>query len=448
MRTQSLRWRLLAGAAGAIFVALAIAWLVMGYLFEAHVQRKVENALIQNGRGLIASLVRDPAGGMSVARAPNDPRYERPSSGLYWQIDSGGQVLRSRSLWDEILPAPDPVSAENWSTGDIEGPFDQRLVYAARRITLAKGEAPVLIVLGADHAEVTAARDEFGRDLAIFLSLLWVVLSLAAWLQVRLGLRPLADVRAALDAMQANPGARLKDTDYPLEAAPLAQAINKLADARQRDLDRAKRRAADMAHALKTPLAAIAAQSRRARDAAPDAAAGIDRAIDAAQSVLERELARARVAAEAEGARVDAAPVVDRLIAVIARTESGAAVDFDNQAETANLPVSAAALMEMLGPLLENAARFARTQVRITGAKDQIHIDDDGPGLNDAQMIHAQERGRRLDETDPGYGLGLAIAKDAADASGGALQLSRSALGGLRASLVWRDDETDKSYTS
>lgn len=443
MRAQSLRWRLLAGAAGAIFAALAIAWLIMGYLFEAHVQRNVENALIQQGRALITALERDPSGALRLARAPNDPQFERPTSGLYWQIESAGQVLRSRSLWDEILPAPPDAGAGDWSTGDMEGPFDQRLVYAARRVTLAKDKAPTLIVLGADHAEVTAARAEFGRDLAAFLGLLWAVLSLAAWLQVRLGLQPLADVRASLDAMQANSGARLKDSDYPVEAAPLAQAINKLADARQQDLDRAKRRAADMAHALKTPLAAIAAQSRRARAAgALDAADGIDRAIEAAQSVLERELVRARVAAEAGGMRVDAAPVVERLLGVIARTERGGALIYDNHADSCSLPVSEAGLMDMLGPLLENAARFARTRVRISGARDHIHIDDDGPGLGDAQMVQAQERGRRLDEADPGYGLGLAIAKDAAEASGGALQLSRSELGGLRASLVWGSDGT------
>jgi len=122
---------------------------------------------------------------------------------------------------------------------------------------------------------------------------------------------------------------------------------------------------------------------------------------------------------------------------VIARTERGGALLYDNDAESCSLPVSEAALMEMLGPLLENAARFARTRVRISGAKDQIQIDDDGPGLSEAQMIHALERGTRLDETDPGYGLGLAIAKDAAESSGGALHLTRSDLGGLRASLVW-----------
>lgn len=446
MRAQSLRWRLLAGAAGAIFAALAIAWLVMGYLFEAHVQRSVENGLIHQGRGLITGLVRDPSGALRLARAPSDPQFERPTSGLYWQIDSAGQVLRSRSLWDEVLPAPPDAGADDWHTGDMQGPFDQRLVFVSRRITLAKDKAPTLIVLGADHAEVSAARAEFGRDLAVFLGLLWAVLSLAAWLQVRLGLQPLADVRASLDAMQASSGARLKDSDYPVEAAPLAQAINKLADARQRDLDRAKSRAADMAHALKTPLAAIAAQSRRARAAgAPDAADGIDRAIDAAQSVLEREIVRARVAAEAGAVRVDAGPVVERLLGVIARTERGGALIYDNDAEACSVPVSEAALMEMLGPLLENAARFARTRVRISGSKDQIHIDDDGPGLGEAQMIHALERGKRLDETTPGYGLGLAIAKDAAESSGGALHLSRSELGGLRASLAWDDEATGKA---
>lgn len=438
MIARSLRWRLLAGAAGAIFAALALAWLAMGYLFEAHVERSVETNLIQHGRELVAGLTRNAEGALSVDPEPFDPRFERPSSGLYWQVTQGDNVLRSRSLWDETMTPNESVGVRDWATGDVAGPFGQKLVFVARRVTFGEHGAPILVMLGADHAAVTAARGEFSRDLALFLGVLWAVLSAAALVQVQLGLKPLADVRAALADMQGHAGARLREDDYPKEAAPLAQAINALAEARQRDMDQARRRASDLAHSLKTPLAALAAQSRRARDmGATDAANGLDHAIDAARAAIERELARTRIAAEQNAAHEAAGPIIDRLIAVVERTEAGQRLVFENTLESVILPISASALMELAGPIVENAARFARTRVEISGAERCLRVDDDGPGLDDKQIADVLARGKRLDESAAGHGLGLAIAREIAELSGGELALDRSPLGGLRAEVRW-----------
>lgn len=439
MRLRSLRWRLLAGGAAAVFAALAVAWIVMGYLFEAHLERAVETELIEHGRDLVAGLNRNPAGALIVDPAPSDPRFQRPSSGFYWQVNQGALVLRSRSMWDETIAPRTAIGAGEWTLGHAAGPFGQELVFVARRVTLNDAEAPITVLLGADRARVSAARGVFSRDLAIFLALLWAVLSGAAWLQVRLGLQPLRDVGAALTDLESNSAARLTKDDYPDEAAPLALAINRLADARQKDLERAHHRAADLAHSLKTPLAAIAAQGRKARDAgAGDAADGLDRAIEAAHAAVERELSRARISLDQGPQHTPAGALIDRLIGVVARTEGGERLTFSNALGGAELPVGAVTLMELAGPLLENAARFARTRVRISGDTQSLIIDDDGPGLSEADAAVALERGRRLDETARGHGLGLAIARDAAELSGGELLLSRSDLGGLRAEVRWK----------
>lgn len=439
---RSLRFRLLAGAGAAIFAALSLAWLAMSVLFEAHIERNVEASLIQHGRDLVAALARDPFGALIVESAPADPRFDLPASGLYWQVAQGDAILRSRSLWDQTMAPGEAVATEDWTTGDAAGPFGQKLVFVARRVLLHDGDAPIVVMLGADHAAVTAARTTFSRDLALFLLVLWAALAAAAWLQVKLGLKPLDDVRAALADMQSHPGARLSQEAYPSEAAPLAQAINALAEARERNLERAKRRAADLAHALRTPLAAMTAMSRRARKAgAVDAADGMDRAIEAARFAVERELTRARLAAERNDASTEARPVVERLLAVVARTKWGARLSLENDIAAAPAPVSEAVLMEIAGPLLENAARFARTRVRVAGGAGVLTIDDDGPGLTEAQMTQALERGRRLDQSEPGYGLGLAIAKAAVEASGGELRLGVSPLGGLRTEIHWRQAE-------
>jgi len=317
-------------------------------------------------------------------------------------------------------------------------PVNQNLVFVARQVSLGEGGAPILVMLGADHATVTAARGEFSRDLALFLLLLWAVLSGAAWVQVQLGLKPLGDVRAALGEMHRHAGARLQEGDYPTEAAPLAQAINTLADARQRDTEQARRRASELAHSLKTPLAALSAQARRAREAgATDAADGLDRAIEAARGAVERELTRTRIAAEHGAEHNAAGPIIDRLIAVVERTETGQRLSFENSLGATTLPLGDVALMELAGPLLENAARHARTLVRVSGDGACFCVEDDGPGLSDTGGVEALNRGKRLDEVAPGHGLGLAIARDVAELSGGQLALDHSPLGGLRAQVRW-----------
>lgn len=437
MMQRSLRVRLLFGAALAVFAALALAWGAMGYLFERHIQRQVEADLLSRANEVIASLAPGEDGRLGAALPPSDPRFSAPASGLYWQVSGGEVLLRSRSLWDARLQLPAPASGDVWTRGEMVGPFDQRLIYVARVVQLEPQSASLTVALGADQRAIAEAREAFGRELGLFLLLLWAVLSAAAWVQVELGLRPLEDVRAALGALRRQASARLTERDYPAEAAPLANAINDLAATRERDLELAQRRAADLAHSLKTPLSALAAQSRRAREAgASDAADGLDRAIAAAGRAVERELARTRAAAARGGAVANARAVIARLLQVIERTEDGARVAFENEAPE-TLPVSDDVLMEMSGPLLENAARFALSRVRISGTAGTLSIEDDGLGLSEAQAIEALERGKRLDERSDGHGLGLAIANDLAIASGAELRLSRSDLGGLKVELVW-----------
>jgi signal transduction histidine kinase len=318
----------------------------------------------------------------------------------------------------------------------MAGPYEQRLVYVEREIRLDAQSAPLTVLLGADYQTVQTAREAFARELGLFLVLLWAVLSAAAWVQVELGLRPLEHVRAALGALRNQASARLSERDYPTEAAPLANAINELAETREHDLEQAKRRAADLAHSLKTPLAALSAQSRRAREAgATDAADGLDRAIAAATRAVERELTRTRAAAT-RGASSNARVIITRVLQVIERTEAGQRIRFENTLSDAPLPVSDDVLMEMAGPLLENATRFAVSRVRVSGDGGALVIEDDGPGLDPSQAQEMLERGKRLDES--GHGLGLSIANDLAQATGADLSLDRAPeLGGLRVTLRW-----------
>ena len=118
---RSLRLRLLLGAGVAIFAALAVAWVAMGYLFERHAQRQLEAELESRGVSILAALYTEPNGALALDPPPSDPRFNAPASGFYWQVRGSETLLRSRSLWDETLAAPRPASAAGWTSGAVSG---------------------------------------------------------------------------------------------------------------------------------------------------------------------------------------------------------------------------------------------------------------------------------------------------------------------------------------
>jgi signal transduction histidine kinase len=251
-------------------------------------------------------------------------------------------------------------------------------------------------------------------------------------------------VRSELAALRDSASARLPEARLR-EVQPLIDSINALADTRERDLAVARQRAADLAHSLKTPLAAMAAQSRRARDSGADKAAdGLDRAIAAIQRTVEAELARARIAAirRQPGGNAAVRETVERLVTVLEQTDRGGELAFTlDIPANLHLAVLPDDLSEILGAVLENAVRYARRQVRIQAEAGpgwtRVAIEDDGPGIGTDQATAALARGGRLDEAQGGSGLGLAIARELAEATGGAIGMTRSALGGLQVCFTW-----------
>lgn len=441
MNAGSLRLRLIAGAGVAIALALLVAWFAMTWLFNGHVERRVEDELLVQVRPLLADL--QLARGVPVAGSePADPRFAVPAGGLYWQASTARGVIRSISLWDSRLPRAVAPPSDAWRVRRAAGPFGQHLLLMERAIRLQPQEPAVIVQLGYDLAKLAPAQREFGREMALFLALLWTVLALAAWAQVGLGLRPLRRVGQEVERLRGDASARLGGA-YPRELAPLTGSIDALADAREADLVRARRRAADLAHGLKTPLAALAVQSARARDSGASAIAdGLDSSIAAMRAAIDGELARTRISLVHEGRTTVALPLIERLVAVIEQTEAGERIAFSLACgEKEILPLASDDAAELLGPLLENAARHARrlVHVAVETVADQrvLTVGDDGPGLDSAQRGEAILRGARLDSAGEGYGLGLAIARELAEATRGELTLARSPLGGLEVRVSW-----------
>ncbi len=444
MIRRSLRLRLALAGLLAISLALALAGVGLTLLFERHVYRTLTDDLDINLRQIVGGMEMSPGGEILLARPPPDPRYNEPLSGLYWQIDTASRALRSRSLWDFALAPPsDRLSEGETHYHQLAGPGGKLLLGAERRVEFpGEGRSHAARVLVAsDLTRLRLARDAFIADLVPGLVLLLAFLACATWLQLSLGLRPLGRLRR--EVAEATCGGGRLSLDAPSEVLPLVREVNALLDAQEKELERARGRAADLAHGLKTPLAALAGDARRLRESGDaDVAASLEEIGESMRRHVERELARARVRASATQRSRHATPlrdVVEALIRTLRRTENGERIQFENAVPASTLaPIERMDLTELIGNLLDNAARHAETRVRVSCDEGEgqlrVMIEDDGPGLDPAQEAKVRQRGKRFDNGGAA-GLGLAIAQDILDAYGWSMEFSPSPLGGLRVRL-------------
>ena len=447
MKASSLRLRLILGGMAAILLALTVAGGGLVHLFKRHVARSIADDLDLHLKQILANLDVTPEGRITLAKEPRDPRFDTPLSGLYWQIsDDRGQVLRSRSLWDATLP----VAVDAISPGEehlhVLHRFDYGEVLAAERsvvLTANGSRIAVRVVVAASLASVSKAASSFTRNLIVALAILGLVLTAATVLQVSLGLRPLGRLKRGVADIRAG---RLShfETEAPSEVRPLVEELNALIDGQEREIERSRGRAADLAHGLKTPLAALSADARRLRERGEKAIAGdIEGVVSAMGRHVDRELARARVrggAVRGLARSTPLEPLVASLVATLGRTHDGERVVFETRIPPAvAIPMDRQDLAEVLGNLLENAARHAASRVLVSAEVAHgfaLHVEDDGPGLDDAQRRGVVKRGVRFDECEGGAGLGLAIVQDVLEAYGWVLRLDSSPeLGGLRATI-------------
>jgi signal transduction histidine kinase len=291
-----------------------------------------------------------------------------------------------------------------------------------------------------DRASVGQARSAFTTELIAGLLMLALVLAVAMWIQVGLGLAPLTKLGDEVGEIARGKRSRLA-AGGPMEVQPLVDEVNGLLDEREEEVERARNRSADLAHGFKTPLTALAADARLLREKGEvDIAQSLERVSDAMQRHVARELARARVKRDRRGGKLPETPVrevVDALARTLART--GVEVNFEVHVDPKlTVALDRIDFMEVVGNLLENASRYAASLVRVSVLDEQasLHlvVEDDGPGLLEGAEQLVRQRGGRLDESG-GAGLGLAIVQDVLEAYKMTMSFSRSDLGGLRVSI-------------
>jgi len=450
----SLQWRVLAITLAGVAMALVLAGVLLHNLFSEHTHRQFEAELGIHLEQLTARLEFGPEGQPVVDTARlSDPRWVKPYSGRYWQVEAypragaGAPVLRSRSLWDEVLRLPaDTVPDGTVHRHGVVGPAGQPLLALERTVNAPHARSWTLVV-AADASDTEAAIDHFAGVLAASLAVLLVLLGLAAVAQVWVGLSPLRALQHAVAALETGQTARLQGR-FPAEVQPLVDDFNRTLQRQEEGLARARTQAGNLAHALKTPLAVLRHAADKALDPGQPPALHtlgqqMHEQVDKAQQHIDWHLRRARSAAQAgatQRPRTALLPTLRALVRVMEKVHAQRQLRITLASEAADppVPVEQEDLHELLGNLVDNACKWAHSRVHIqVDSAGNVTVDDDGPGVPEAQRAQMLQRGERLDETTPGSGLGLAIVAELADLYGAQLALGQSPLGGLSVGLAW-----------
>ncbi|HEY0147878.1 MAG TPA: ATP-binding protein [Allosphingosinicella sp.] len=408
--------------------------------------RNFDNGLDYVMRALITSAEVGPEGEAFLNRPPADQRFLEPNSGLYFQITAvGGNRpaqssdldFPSRSLWDRRLQIRENHNDFEMHVYDSEE-FPGETLRVVERDVRIPG-SPLRW-----RFQVAEARDLLDEQISVLrktlirsFAILGIGLVILAALQAIYGLWPLRRVQKAIAAIRSGERSRI-DESFPREIEPLKDELNALLAHNEKQAEEARTHAGNLAHALKTPLTVI---TNAATAQAPDLADTVCREATTMRRQVDHHLARARAIGRRSSAlaRAEVWPSLESVERAVSRLYENATVDLAGD-KSASVRVERQDLDEMLGNLIENAAKYGGGRVFVTVATTPecvvIEVEDDGTGIPEAERSSIFDRGARLDTGKPGTGLGLAIVRDVAEIYGGSIQLEESEdLGGLMARL-------------
>jgi signal transduction histidine kinase len=432
-------------AAGGSAVALVVAGAVFIVQFQGTVQRNFDARLETLLLTLIAATGIDGEVDEGVVEGKSGGSFSRPLSGWYWQTrdPTNGEVIDwSPSLDFDLLPVEDfPTADDRSRTLTIKASGGRELRALEQLVTLAPGHTFAFLVAGDTGPMVDDIR-AFRNSVSWGLGGLAVLLAVGIAVLMRWGLRPLRDVRDDLRKIRDGEIQHLEG-NYPTEIEPLVHDLNSLIDSNREIVERSRTHVGNLAHALKTPIAVLQNEAESSRE---PLAAKVGEQIGIMRNQIEHHLNRARIAAQFNvlGVVTTVEPAISALARVMGKVHQDRGLSFAIEVPPGlRFRGEKQDFEEMVGNLLDNACKWASSRVRISARRDErergpffaLAVDDDGPGLPAARREEALSRGRRLDESKPGSGLGLSIVAELARIYGGSLALERSELGGLSARL-------------
>lgn len=441
---RSLTGRLLAISMLTTIAALAFAAFSIGHVLERFVIRGMDQQLDAQVAMLSRAVRSD--GTLDRGRIVNLPVFEQTGEGWSWSVESPrGRWTNGNAVTSEhpLRRGPGPLDHHDPDPAGAlpgEGVSDTGEPVHTRELVVPTSAGDAIVVAGGPRRLATAPLREAMLPLLASLGILGLGLALATVVQLRFGLRPLRTLQAALADIRAG-RTRHVPGDQPDELAPLAAELNALVDQNAAQLEHARRHVANLAHGLKTPLAAL---SLKLEEGGRDPEGGLRAMVADIDGRVRHHLGRARASAPGSRhqTRTELARAVSDLTAVMKGIHADRAIHVAIEI-TPHLAVAADPqdIDEMLGNLLDNAWRQTCSSVTIaaapSGSTVELVIEDDGPGLSEQAILEALVPGRRLDERGDGHGFGLPIAQELAELNGGSLVLGTSRSGGgLRAVLV------------
>ena len=447
----SLRLRLFGGTALWIALALGLTTIALDGLFKDQATRQFEQQLQSYLHQIVVAFDVDAQGNPLMQTAGADPRFNRPESGLYWQINdqSGNVLLKSRSLWDTKLNvANDTLKSGEIHFHELIGPASHTLIVAEQNVLLEGPESKQFrVIVGSDIHALTQAIQTWQHSLWLFVGILFLSLLVAASAQVAFGLLPLGQLQRSLQALRKGDGNRITGR-FPTELKPLIEDFNAVIEANEKIIERARNQAGDLAHSIKTPLSVMsnalqAEQSRSQHD--PALVASLQEQLQQLQQQVQWRLKRARVAANVgvPHARTPIKSTIEQLTRVMQKVHAEKSIQVAIGDMPADLYFAGEVqdLQEIIGNLLDNAYKWATRQILVNARyayeKLQLTIQDDGPGCQDlTESTRPPHRGQRADESIPGSGLGLSIVRDLVGLYDGELLFQVGNPKGLRITLT------------
>lgn len=437
---HSLHFRLAAGA----LVAIALVLVATGYFLSS----VFTDYVVQRYQGEMSAIVDQLSSRMEVEKdqlilksEPGDPRFSLPASGRYWQINPlNGDIRRSASLWDTTLSPADEVDAYGFRHD--EGPDGEPVLVLLRPLSIKEGtrQYPFQAMAAFPGAEFDQGLQDYHSTLKRMLLLTAIVLTAAAYLQGAVGLKPLVRLRESVTRIRRGELMRIAGSG-PLEVRPLVAELNLLLSEREHAVERARARASDLAHGLKTPLTVLL----QLCDSLPEAERKLARQqVELVRQRADRQLQAARLGVE-QMVSTQLANLVGKLALVLGPVTRQRGVDWQlDVPRDLVVQADAADIAECLGNLLDNASKWSRSQIEVRARREgnfvEISVRDDGPGVDPADYARILARGGQAGlagsaAEDHGSGLGLAISHDIASAYGGSLTFDRAPLGGLQVLL-------------
>jgi len=443
---RSLRARLIIVAAVWVVAGVSIAGVLLSGEFKGFLTEQFNQELEEHLDELEGIVEVDEGGRVHMQRALSDPRYSVPLSGFYWEVQRNGAIAaRSNSLEGPMLQVPiDGGNDAQVHHHSISGPTGALLI--AERLRWMGGEKePTRIIMGTDKRLLDKVLDRFNSVLLWSLGLFSLSMIVVAGLLLAYAMAPIGRLRTAFANYRSGATADMRG-QFPDEVQPLIDDLNSLLAASGEQVQRARAQAGNIAHGLKTPLAILTDEAHQLRQKGDEqSAAVIYEQCRRMQGQIDYQIARARTAASRArpGIAASLTDAADSVVRALTRLHADRSLRIDNEIPPGVMAACEVQdLNEMLGNLIDNACKHAKTAVavrlddKVAPGFILIVVEDDGPGLPPEAWDVVFNVGERWRNEGGGSGLGLAIVRDLVQLYGGKITLGQSVLGGLRAQLA------------